>query len=37
MKALKTIPQPRLAAIAHVLEDLSNSPQAKYGGPLPKK
>lgn len=36
-KALKTIPQPRIAAISHALEDLGNSPQVKYGGPSPSK
>jgi len=37
MKSLKTISQPRLAAISHALEDLGNSPQVKYGGAWPKK
>ncbi len=37
MKSLKTISQPRLAAISHALEDLGNSTHIKYGGPLPKK
>ena len=35
LKSLKTISQPRLAAISHALEDLGDSPHVKYGGPLP--